>query len=254
MGEMMNSMMTVSMTSFRIAAVFFSMPVFGTANISPLLRFVISISVAFMFFGHAMPLPESIWTNNYVVMMTLSREIGIGIWMGFTIRLMFLIASMGLEFGAMQMGFTMANVFDPQNNTEVSILSYIGLILTILFFFTSNYHYDLLFAIKKSFEVVPMGLPDWKLGGMIEIMFQMVQTCFIYALKISMPVIAGMFFIQFILGVIARTAPQMNLFFNITFILNIIVGLLIVMMTLDKIIPYLRRYHDMLLSHGYGLW
>ncbi|MBX7148469.1 flagellar biosynthetic protein FliR [bacterium] len=254
MNTMINNFMALSMSAFRIGAVLYAMPVIGTTNVTPFLRFILSISIAYIFFGQALSFPSEIWTNNYVLLMTLGREIAIGLWMGFTVRLLFLVVNMGLEFAGMQMGFTMANIFDPQNNSQVSVLSYIGLILGILLFFGSNFHYDLLMAIKRSYQVMPMGLPDWKLSGMMDLMMQMVQTCFVYALKIAMPVMAGMFFIQFILGVIARTAPQMNLFFNITFILNIVAGLFIVVLSLDKIIPYLNRYNDMLISHGYGIW
>ncbi|MBI4239305.1 MAG: flagellar biosynthetic protein FliR [Deltaproteobacteria bacterium] len=250
----LESLLQIALAACRIGGLVIAMPVFGAGPIPPQTKFLFTIAIAAMLHGLMPPVPQALWADEGAMVLVIARELGIGLLVGYSARLLFLVVSMSMEFAGLQMGFAVANLFDPQNNTQVSVLGQLAVVLTVLFFFATNLHHDLFRTVVRSFQVLPPALPSWDGGKLGEQLTQFLSIAFGLALRVALPVLVTMLLINLLMGVISRTAPQMNLFFNVSFIVTIVTGLLLVALTFPRLLLMVRGFNERMLAHGYGLW
>ena len=130
------------------------------------------------------------------------------------------------------MGLAMASLADPNFGT----VPVIGLLLTILgtlIFLSIGGHIILIEMLLESFRLVPIGerLP------LTEIYPELIawsSTMFLGAVLIAIPILCIMLLINIGLGIIARAAPQLNIF-AVGFPAMIIVGLFVLIFAMNGI-------------------
>jgi flagellar biosynthetic protein FliR len=162
----------------------------------------------------------------------------VGAAIGFAIQIAFAAAELAGDLIGLQMGLSFASFIDPARNEETPIIgSFLGVLLMLLFF-AVNGHLVLLAAVANSFAAVPVGIASlhwlaWRplvdAGAMI----------FTAGLQIAMPVIAALILANLALGVLTRTAPQLNLF-AVGFPVTLMVGMLVLLLALPRLMPLLE--------------
>ncbi|GEM_PF-6191681 len=251
---MLDKIMMITLGTFRIGGVLVSMPVFGASPFPPLIKYFLAFAISFAIFPFQHPVSPVIWSSEPVLLLAVTREIGLGLIMGYSARLLFLLMSLSLEFVGLQIGFSIATFFDPQNNAEVSVVAQIGVVISVLIFIGTNMDHDLFRAVVRSYDIMPIGVPDWNMGDIMHRLLQFVSITFEMALRLAVPVMVGMLVMHVVLGVVSRTAPQMNLFFNVSFIVSLVSGLLLLVLILPQMLSRFLNMGRMVAAHGYGLW
>lgn len=251
---LIDDMLRVTLGAFRIGGLLVAMPIFGSSPVPPQVKFFFAIAFGVMLLPFHMQLPAEIMRSNDMIIMMAIKEVAVGLAMGFGARLLFLVVTMGLEFAGLQMGFAIANIFDPANNAQISVLAQFGVVLTIIYLLQINFHHDVFRILIKSYEVIPFGMPSWDFGITIDRLTGFLSECFVLAIRISMPIMIAMLTMHIIMGVISKTAPQMNLFFNVAFVINIATGLILLAMMLPRIFTILDQFSNSLMKKGFGLW
>jgi len=144
-----------------------------------------------------------------------------------------------------QMGFGMVNVFDPQTNVQIPVMSNFYNIFLILLFLILNGHHMLIKALKFSFERVPIGLSITFDSVFIERFVEVYVQFFVLAFQFSAPVIATIFLANVLFGVLARTMPQMNIFV-VGLPLIIGIGFITVIVSLQFFVPFSQNLFDIM--------
>lgn len=230
-----------------------AMPLIGSFSFPTVIKLLLAIGLAFLI----LPLVHipfvKLQFNDWLIF-TILKELALGLMIGFLGRFFFTVLSMAFEFMGLQIGFAIAGIFDPQNNVQVSALSQFGLILSVLIYFTLNFHHDLFLVITKSYEILPIGF-EFKnvLANFVAHTLFFLKTSFLLAFQIALPILMAMLIIQIMIGVISRTAPQMNLFFNVSFFINLVLGLFAVYFVLPVAFEFLKNIGSLLMERGYGL-
>lgn len=139
----------------------------------------------------------------------------------------------GAEFAGtlvgLQMGFSIVNVMDPQQEQEVSLIGRLEYLLALMIFIALDGHHMLLGALAESFRVVPLG--GGTIGAEPSLLFaRMSAELLVVAVKLAAPVLAILLLTEIALGFVARAMPQMNVFI-ISFPLKIGVGMLAMAVT-----------------------
>lgn len=251
----LDTLLNIFAGSFRIGGMIMSLPLFAATPVPPAIRVFVAIAVAGLIYPLGQyHLPQEIFADNYSLALVVGREFFIGTVIGFGARMVFLVTTLLFDYAGQQMGFAMASIFDPQNGTQVTALAQIGVVLTILFFFMTNMHHHIFYALVRSFKSMPPGLPDFQINAILGTLMHFIKSTFEVSLRLSMPIMVAMLVIQFVMGIISRTAPQMNLFFNVSFMISLVSGLLLVVMNLKRLFPAINRFEAGLAAHGYGLW
>jgi flagellar biosynthetic protein FliR len=147
------------------------------------------------------------------------NEVILGLMVGFTARLVFTAVEFGGTVIGYQMGFAAANVFDPQNQHQISLIAQFQNVLAILIFLALDIHHIFFQAIVASYDALPPGLLDLS-GGAVAFLLQLSGNIFILGVKFSAPVLAVLLLSGLVLGILSRVFPQLNVFM-LSFPLNI---------------------------------
>ena len=247
------TLLQIALGSFRVGGMLVAMPILGAGPFPPSLKALFAIGISFALFRFQTPLSPGLWNSTAALLLTVIQEAGVGLILGFGARFFFLVMTLMMEFAGMQMGFSIASIFDPQSNDQISVLAQLGLILSIVFFFSANFHHDLFRVLVKSYEWMPLGTFQVSFGEVVHRLFNFLESSFEIAFRLSMPVMIAMLVVQLLTGVLSKAAPQMNLFFNALFTVNVIAGLILVIFMMPRLFLELNRYEKVLFDHAFGL-
>ncbi len=141
----------------------------------------------------------------------LVQQVGIGMTIGFAVRLVFASVELAGELVGLQMGLNFAAFFDPMSNAQTSAVSRFLGNIAVLLFIAINGHLTVLMAIVKSFDTFPVGGSVFDALTRLR-MHELGTDLFASALWIALPMIGLLLFVNLVLGVISRVAPQMNIY------------------------------------------
>jgi len=146
---------------------------------------------------------------------SLVQAAGVEVALGATLALGILLA-----FGAfsvaghlldVQIGFGIAQVFDPVSQSQVPILTSAFNQVAVLVFFLVDGHHALLRGIAFSLERFPLGV-SWSLSEAALPVFKQAAGLFSLGFALAAPVVFCILLVDLALGVVARNLPQMNMF------------------------------------------
>ncbi|MBM7613674.1 flagellar biosynthetic protein FliR [Alkaliphilus hydrothermalis] len=221
----------------RVTGIFVAAPVFARNNFPMLLKVGLSATISFILLptlgeGYMLEINGFLQLGYYSMM-----EFLIGLLIGFISFTYFTVIYVAGTIIDVQMGFSMVNVFDPQTNTQVPIMGNFYNNIISLLFIVMNGHHLLIRALVGSYRLLPVGF-TFTIGDNVVVQMTMIfSEIFILAVKFSAPVLITVILVDILLGVLARTMPQMNVFV-VGMPLKIVVGMVMILITLPFVIPF----------------
>jgi flagellar biosynthetic protein FliR len=101
----------------------------------------------------------------------------------------------------------------------------------LIIFVLSDMHYFVIDAIYDSYEMIPVGGANLS-ADFVSIMGTYIADYFIIGFRIILPVFSCILIINVVLGILAKVAPQMNMFV-IGMQLKVFVGLFLLFMLME---------------------
>lgn len=161
------------------------------------------------------------------------QQVGVGLAIGFVIRVVFAAVELGGEVVGFQMGLSFASFFDPSLNTQSSAVARFYGQMAMFMFIVMNGHLLVLMAVVKSFQSFPVDQNFLEaLKGMKVI--DLGVDLFASGLWIALPLVGMLMFANMALGIVSRVAPQMNIY-AIGFPVTLAVGLVGMAVTLPML-------------------
>lgn len=143
----------------------------------------------------------------------------------------------------MQMGLSSAMVLDPTAGAQVSILgNFFGMLAVILFIHIGGVYW-LINALHRSFELFPVyasAIPMDKLVNK-EYLITLTSNILYVGLQIASPVLLATLGQDLILGIISKTAPQVNVF-QLSFLFKPVLGAAILLWIMPIIVNIINDY------------
>lgn len=194
----------------RVLGIFAFNPLLSRRNIPQIVKVVCCILITMIVIMVRQPEPVETGTVIGVYLAMLLKEGFVGAVLGFITDMFFYSVQMSGEIMDMQSGLGMAKVFDPGTNLQMSIMGSFVSFMMYLYFFVINAHLTYIELFVKSFDIIPLGFeginPD--LGISIVEYFSVVLTL---VLKIAMPLIVSQTILQFCVGVLMKSVPQIQI-------------------------------------------
>ena len=226
----------------RILALLATAPIFNSAGLSARLRLVTGLAIT-LAVAPALPqattiIPPGSWQGLAV----LGQQMLIGIVMGFSLRLMFTAVDVAGELIGLQMGLSFATFFDPHSSAQTAVISsFLGLVTSLLFL-SMNGHLLVLSVLAESFCVLPIGLKPFAAPG-FSALLAWSATLFSSGLMLALPMIAALMIANIALGVLARIAPQLNIF-AVGFPVTSITGFAMLMLSMPHLGDAMQRLYE----------
>lgn len=215
-------------------------PVFNRKEIPTLVKisfaFLMTITITLVL------KPASPPADNSLVLSIL-LNFAVGSMIGFMARLILIAIDSGADMINMQMGLSSAMMLDPSTQTQVSIVEKIFSMLAILIFIELGGVYWLFEAFMRSFELFPVysaSIPLAKIVNM-DYLVQMTSNVLYMGLQIASPILLATLAQDIILGVISKTAPQVNVF-QLSFLFKPVLGAAIIVWILPMFINIISDY------------
>ena len=216
----------------RVLAVFTSAPIFSSRAFPLRARVGLALLIAIA--------AEPSLTGQPVISITgpdalgaVFQQVGIGLAIGFTVRLVFASVELAREVVGFQMGLNFASFFNPSLNTQSSaVATFFGQMSTFLFV-VMNGHLMILMAVIKSFEAFPVDQNFLVALSSLKL-YNLGADLFATGLWIALPMIGMLMFVNLGLGIVSRVAPQMNIY-AIGFPITLTVGLMGIAVTLPML-------------------
>lgn len=230
-------------TSFIVVA-----PIFSTRMIPT--QFKIGFG-AFLSLLTLLSLPDqrSVLFDSIFVIMVL-RELLIGLLIGFIAYLFFTIVQVSGQFIDLQMGFGLANVIDPMSGQQSPLLSNLKFMVATLLFLAMNGHHYMLKGIMDSYKYVPLQnklFESIASGSISTFLMMAVSKMFALAFQMAMPLVVTMFLVDVAMGILAKTAPQFNLFV-IGLPTKILLGLFMLVLLMPSLAYLFRNLFEMMFA------
>ncbi|MCK5681517.1 flagellar type III secretion system protein FliR [bacterium] len=215
----------------RIASLIFFFPVLSNKAVPLTFKAGLSMLLALLFFDLVPEISGTpLFTRNLVeIALALLSEMAIGMLVGLLAGMLFGAVQTAGQMIGFQMSFAMANVVDPVTSMQVPLIAQLYYMLAMLLFLAFGAHRWVFKALAESFEMIPLaGFTPGE--GMLELMLRYSAAIFSTAIKIAAPLMAALLLSDVSLGVVARTAPQMNIFI-VGMPLKILLGMLLIAFT-----------------------
>ena len=222
----------------RLIGFFRFAPIFNRKDFPSLVKLPLAliITVFMVPFLH----PEKCLTQCDSFMLSIVLNIVVGAMIGYMAQLITIAIDCGAEMINMQMGLSSATALDPTTSAQVSILTKMISLMGILIFINLGGVYWLFKALLRSFEIFPIYATLPELIKM-DLLIKMSSNTLYMGLQIASPILLATLAQDIILGVISRTAPQVNVF-QLSFLFKPVLGAAIMVWILPMLMNVIEEY------------
>lgn len=216
----------------RISGLFLASPFFKHQSIPGPVKAALLMMLTFIMFGAAGP-GNWAYAPPEKIAAAMIMEIMVGAFLGLTVRMLFAIIEIAGEFLSFQMGFAAASMYDPSIGGSAAPPTRLLYMVSFALFLAIDGHHQVILALRGSYKVVPVG--EASLAAVdFDGFFELIYGLFMSASRIAFPFLFVMLSINFVLGIVARFVPQVNVFM-IGFIFTMGFG----MMAMAELMPSL---------------
>lgn len=232
----------------RVSPILFMMPILNSRMIPGMLKIGLSLTVGLILLPLVKIDPRSLPREPFQFGSLMIAELMIGFILALSVQIIFAGIQMGGELVSFEMGFSMANVVDPQSEVSTTVISEFIYFLAILVFLAMDGHHWFFRAVYQSFLLLAPGEIHLR-AGLYSHLLNLVGNLFVIAVKLAAPVLAVMMFIKIAMGILAKAAPQVNILMA-SFPLTIGIGLLFVALSIELLLAY---FEGLFQTAGKGL-
>jgi flagellar biosynthetic protein FliR len=202
--------LAVLLLSVRIGALLLLTPVLHAVPVPLTVRLLLVVALSCVI---AMPLAG---TDSLDVLhaggllQAVLREAAIGATLGLGVLMAFAGFSLAGRLVDLQVGFGIAQVFDPATRSQATVLSATFGLLAAVFFFVVDGHHALLRGIAYSVERFPLGRGASP-GAAADPLLRGLAALFSLGFALAAPIVLTLLLVEFALGTVSRNLPQMNM-------------------------------------------
>ena len=224
----------------RILAFIASSPIFGNKEVPVRIKIGIGLAITFVI-APTLNIPADLDPVSAQGLFVLVEQIVAGVIMGFSIQIIFAAVEMAGDLAGMQMGLGFASFYDPQNASFTPVVAQFLGIIAALVFLAADGHLYMLSALADSFRDFPIGAGIPPSAQAFRTMAEWGGSLFSLALQFSLPLIGALLIANLALGILTRSAPQLNIF-AVGFPITLAVGFATLMLTIPYLAPLMEYF------------
>lgn len=212
----------------RIASFVAVAPFFGLSSVPTRVKAGFSAVVAILI-AQAMP-GQVTYDGMLEYGIIVAKEALTGLFIGMAANCCTYIIGFAGQLMDMQIGLSMAQEYNPLTRTQESVtgnLYYYSIMLLLLI--SDLYHY-IIKAIADTYTLIPVNAQVFQWEYLVNGMVRFITDMLVIGFRITLPVFACCMIMNCILGIMAKVAPQMNMF-SVGIQLKIFAGFAVLIVT-----------------------
>lgn len=218
----------------RVSCLIYAVPFFSMNNTPRRVRVGLSFMVAVLLFYSISEKPVLEYSTLLAYAVLVLREVIVGLLMGFACNICTTVVGFAGRIIDMEVGLSMASLMDPMTKENMSISGVIyNYAVTLILLITGIYEY-ILKALAESFTLIPIGRAVFDSSRLLGAMLKFMADYVMIAFRICLPMFAVMILLNSLLGILAKVAPQMNMF-AVGMQMKVLIGLSLLFLTMTML-------------------
>jgi flagellar biosynthesis protein FliR len=215
-------------------------PVISRKDIPFLIKIAFSFIMTIIFLSILSPsgFPQS---NSLFLAIILNFVFG-GL-MGYAAAAIFAAITSAGDMVNMQMGLSSSMMFDPGTKEQISVMGQMFSLLGTVIYLNIGGFFWLISAFKRGFDIFPLygtSIPIDKIVS-LDYLVTITGNVLFIGLQMAAPVLVATLAMDIILGIISKTAPQVNVF-QLSFLFKPVVGAAIIVIILPLLVNTINEY------------
>jgi len=237
--EIGGALLSILIAFARIASFLYMVPLFKNRFVPSTLKLGIALSVSLLVYKQV---PFDDVTNLPQLVVLLLMQIMLGAALGYVVQLIFSIPQIAGALLDMDMGFSSSSLLDPNSGQRNTLIANLYSTLFMLIFVMVGGINNLMYGLVLSFKFTDVLLFTAN-QNFFETLLMVFQYMLVSSVQIALPIIAAMFILNFMLMVLGKIAPQLNILFNMMPV-KIAVGLLFLYFTIPVVGDFFANIVD----------
>lgn len=215
----------VRVTCFVYVAPFFSM-----RNTPANVRVAMSFFTSLLLYQALTPAEAVKYSSLMGYTVIVLKEALVGLLIGFAANICTSIVNFAGSIADMETGLSMVTLMDPTSRESTSITGVLyQYVLMFMMIATGMYRY-LFGALADTFVLIPVNGAVLRSESLVNSMLEFLSDYVIIGFRIVLPIFCSILLLNAVLGVLAKVAPQMNMF-AVGIQLKVLVGLSVLFLT-----------------------
>ncbi len=215
----------------RVSCFVYTAPFFSTTNVPRRVKVAFSLFVAFLLYRYVVPHMYVDYNTMLGYSILVVKEAIAGLLLGFSTNMcMYIIQFVG-HLIDVDMGLSMVQLFDPVSRINTGFTGTLYQYAFLLIICVTDIYQWIFRAFIESYEWIPTGRIGFDFDSLYGSMLVFISEFFSIGFRLFLPMFGVMLLLNAVLGILAKIAPQMNMF-TVGMQLKILVGLLVLYITI----------------------
>ena len=208
----------------RVTCFIYIAPFFGMENTPNRVKIGLGFFVSFLLYETMTPHIYVEYSTLLQYAIIIMREAVTGLIIGFSAQMCLSIVSFAGRVIDMEIGFSMLNQMDPTTKEQATITGiYYQYVVMLMLIITGMYQY-ILKALVETFTPIPLNGAVFHKELLYNAFLNYLTSYITIGFRICLPIFAVSLILNAVLGILAKVAPQLNMF-SVGMQLKVFVGL-----------------------------
>ncbi|MCR5398655.1 MAG: flagellar biosynthetic protein FliR [Lachnospiraceae bacterium] len=214
----------------RISLFVYTAPFFSQRGIPRTVKLVFSFFLTGLMYSVLTPVPRLEYETVYGYAIIVLKEALTGAVIGYSGSICNTILDFAGRIMDMETGLSMSNLMDPATGQTGSMSGVLYQYCVMLMLIISGMHRYLISALAETFTLIPVNGAVFNTEALLESVITFAGDYIMIGFRICLPLFATMLMLNAVLGIMAKVAPQMNMF-AVGMQLKVLVGICILFFT-----------------------
>lgn len=218
----------------RITCFIYIAPFYGQSNTPGRIKIGLGFFISLLMYYTITPHAQLPYTTILGFTTIVLKEAATGLIIGLGAQLCTMIVSFAGSLIDMEIGLSMMNEYDPATKQSMTITGvYYQYMIMLMLIISGMYRY-ILRALLDTYTLIPVNGAVFHANRLLQNMITFMSDYLIVGFRICLPVFIATTMVNAVLGILAKVAPQMNMF-AVGIQIKILVGLSILFLTVGML-------------------
>ena len=215
----------------RISCFVVTAPFFSIQNVPRRVKAGLSFLIAYVIY-HTMAVHDVPAYNTLLGYATLVlKEAIAGIVIGYGANICNSVINLAGRLADMEIGISMVSLLDPTTREQSGFTGVLYQYSIMLIMMVTNLHHYFIRALVETFNIIPIGRAVFRSDKIMLVIIQYLGDYVTIAFRICLPVVASIMLTNAVLGILVKSAPQINMF-SVGIQIKLFIGLAALMITI----------------------
>ena len=216
----------------RMASFIFAAPFFSMNNVPRRVRTALAVFVSILVYSsmeapEVIPYETSVWSYAALVI----REVLVGVLIGAVSNMCLTATAFAGNTIDMNVGLSMVSLLDPATREQVTFTGAFYNYFYMLILIASGLYRYLLKAMVDTYTLIPIGRAVFRQERFINLAISFLSGYMLIGFQIALPIFVATLILNSLLGIMAKVAPQMNMF-AVGMQIKILMGMTVLLATI----------------------